>query len=196
MSKTDDTCDRRVDAFVQAVNSSPRESLRRDDIPDACRLSEGESRGFFDWRIVPSRVADWLPEVENHLPFRLPSTFRSLVARYLFPSFEVGPLTLYSVGVSDSHRAGMEFRSAIFADGYMGPFLFKNGFLPFARPADSSYDPICFDYRDSSGKVEPSVVRIDHEEILCHDRIRVIATLSRSFDPLIEEMTRQLRDKT
>ena len=78
----------------------------------------------------------------------------------------------------------------------MGPFLFKNGFLPFARPADSSYDPICFDYRDSSGKVEPSVVRIDHEEILCHDRIRVIATLSRSFDPLIEEMTRQLRDKT
>jgi|HubBroStandDraft_1064217.scaffolds.fasta_scaffold279288_2 hypothetical protein len=193
MSKRDNTRDRRVDAFVQAVNSSPRESLRRDDIPDACRLSEGESPGFFDWRIVPSHGADWLPEVESHLPFHLPSTFRSLIARYLFPAFEVGPLTLYSVGVNDSHRAGMEFRSAIFADGYMGPFLFKNRFLPFARPADSSYDPVCFDYRNSSGKVEHPIIRIDHEEILCHDRIRVIETLSRSFDSLIEEITRQLR---
>jgi len=77
----------------------------------------------------------------------------------------------------------------------MSPFLFKNGFLPFARPADWSYDPICFDYGDSTPKAEPAVVRIDHEEILCRDRIQVVETLSPSFDSLIQEMTRQLRNR-
>jgi len=51
--------------------------------------------------------------------------------------------------------------------------LRKHGYLTFARPQDGSYDPVCFDYRKKTDSTEPAVVRIDHEEILCRDRIRI-----------------------
>ena len=195
MSKTADLCDRRVDAFVAAVNSSPPEPLDEDEIPAACVLPQSESSSDGDWRIVPSSDAEWLPEVESRLPFRLPPTFRSLIARYQFPAFEVGPLTLYSVGVSDPDETGMEFRLAIFKDTFMSPFLLRNGLLPFARPADWSYDPVCFDFRAANRKSEPAVLRIDHEEILCFDRLRIVETISPAFHELMEEMTRKLQNK-
>lgn len=195
MSKTSDLAQRRVDAFVGAVNSSPRSILARAEIPEQCRLSEGEWPGTFNWQITLSAGADWLPKLEGRLPFRLPPTFRSLIARYLFPSFETGPLTFYSVGVRDSDSHGTEFRLAIFGDHVMSPLLLKHGLLPFARPADGSYDPVCFDYRVSRRRLEPAVLRIDHEEILCNERIRIVESLAQGFDMLIEETTRQLQSR-
>jgi hypothetical protein len=195
MSETADRCHRRVDSFVAAVNSSPREALFAEEIPEPCKLSEFEWSNMFNWQIVRSVEAEWLPDVERRLPFRLPPTFRSLIARYWFPSFEVGPLTLHSVGVSSPDENGMEFRLAIFKDPFMSPFLLKNGLLPFARPVDWSYDPVCFDFRSANKKSEPAVLRVDHEEILCHERIRVVESISPAFHELMEDMTRQLQNK-
>ena len=96
MSKTTDICDRRVDAFVAAVNSSPRETVRPPEVPPECVISTSDD--LVDWHIVPSNGAPCLAELEASLPFRLPASFRSLIARYLFPAFEAGPLVLYSVG--------------------------------------------------------------------------------------------------
>jgi hypothetical protein len=128
--------------------------------------------------------------VEGRLPFRLPRTFRSLISRYLFPSFEIDPIKFFSVGAPEEST---EFQFAVFGDRYMSPFLFKNGFLQFARPAGGSYDPVCFDFRASARKSEPAVVCIDHEEILCNERIRVTESLSPSFHLLIEEFARHLQ---
>lgn len=192
MSKRTDECDRRIDVFVRAVNASRREPLNGDEIPALCRRDAVNSTSFLEWQIVPSADATWLSEVESRLPYRLPATFRSLIARYLFPSFSVEPLTFYSVGVTDPQTTA-EFRQAIFADRHLSTFLFKNGFLPFARPADWNYDPVCFDYRSKARKTEPSVVRIDHEEILCNSRLRIVETLSAAFYVLLEDMTKKLR---
>jgi hypothetical protein len=188
MSKTSALCDRKVDAFVSAVNESPREAMFREQIPETCRLSGTDWPETFDWQIVPSKGADWLPDVERQFPFRLPPSFRSLIARYTFPLFVAGPITFYSIGNLGSE----EYRSAIF-DAFMWPFLLKEGLVPFARPEDGSYDPVCFNYRDSSRKSEPAVVRVDHEEILCNERLRIVGTLAKSFDALLEETTRKLR---
>ena len=133
---------------------------------------------------------EWLAGVESRLTFRLPPTFRSLISRYSFPPFEIGPIKFLSVGAEETHT---EFRFAVFADRFMSPFLFKSGFLQFARPAGGSYDPVCFDFRASARKSEPAVVCIDHEEILCNERIRVTESLSPSFYLLIEEFTRRLQ---
>jgi hypothetical protein len=195
MSKTADRCNHRVDSFVAAVNLSPREPLFAEEIPEPCRLPESEWPDAFHWQVVPSAEARWLSEVEARLSFQLPPTFRSLIARYVFPSFEVGPLTLYSVGVSEPDESGMEFRLAIFKDPFMSPFLFKNRLMPFARPADWSYDPVCFDFRSPNRKSEPAVLRIDHEEILCNERLRVVETISPAFHELMEELTLQLQKK-
>lgn len=195
MNKAKVNCDSIVDAFVGAVNLAPREVLDRDDIPGPCRLSAGGWPDTFNWRIARSEDASWLPDLERHLPFRVPPTFRSLVARYTFPLFVAGPLTLYAVGLPQPGSNVEEFRSAILADAIISPFLLKQGFLRFARPADWSYDPVCFDYRNSKGKLEPAVVRIDHEEILCNSRLRVVEQLDARFDVLLEELTSALRAK-
>jgi hypothetical protein len=191
MAKLDRLTNERVDAFVAAVNSSAREILFLEEIPEQCRRLEHEVGGMFDWRIVPAPDAGWLSELEGDLPFRLPSTLRSLVERYLFPSFEAGPLTFFSVG-NETDRLH-EFRWAILGDRYMSPFLLKNGFVQFARPSGGHYDPVCFDFRASHRRREPSVVRIDHEEILCNERLHIVETVAPGLDVLLEEVTRQLR---
>lgn len=195
MSTTKGNCDSIVDAFVDGVNLATREGLFRDDLPEPCLLSVGKWPESFDWQIVRSEDASWLPALERRLPFRIPPTFRSLIARYTFPLFVAGPLTFYAVGLPEPDSNREEFRSAIFADRIMSPFLLKQGLLPFARPADWSYDPVGFDYRNSNRKLEPAVVRIDHEEILCNDRLRVVEQLATGFDVLLGETTSALKAK-
>jgi len=194
MGKLDSVTDDRVDAFVSAVNYSPREPRFLEDIPAKCVLSESEWPESFHWRVVASDGASWLAEVERQLPFPLPPTVRSLISRYLFPSFDAGPLMFFSVGC-DADRL-REFRWAICGDRHMSPFLLKNGFVQFARPAGGSYDPVCFDFRGSRRNREPSVVRIDHEEILCNERLRILETLAPGLDVLLDETTKQLRSAT
>lgn len=199
MTKTRNLPHRRIDAFVAAVNAAKREPLQSEEMPPPCRrkresyLPEDWESKWLDWQIVRSTNADWLAELEGRLPFRLPPTFRSLVSRYLFPFFDAGPIQFFSVGVEEPYT---EFRSAVFGDRSMSPFLLKNGYVQFARPAGGSYDPICFDFTISPRKSEPPVVHIDHEEILCDERIRVIESLSPAFHRFIEDLTRTLQMKT
>jgi hypothetical protein len=196
MSKISEVSDQRADSFVAAVNAAPREILSADEIPEPCLLSQAEHQGWFYWKIVKSTDTDWLPELEARLPYPLPPTLRSLLSRYLFPAFGAGPLGFYAVGVSSAPNLAIaEFKEAIFADRFMSPFLLKRGFIPFARPSDWCYDPVCFDFRNSNRKSEPVVVRVDHEEILCDERLRIIETISPAFHELLEEMTHVLQQK-
>jgi hypothetical protein len=182
---------RRVARFVAALNSSKRERLDRANIPALCRVPAPDDAGGCDWRIVPVPEAGWLPALEARLPYPLPPTFRVLISSYVFPSFECGPLTFYSVGAEEPDQ-DTEFQFAVLRDWTMNGVLWQHGRLPFARPADWSYDPVCFDCRHLSPSIEPAVVRIDHEQILCHGRIRVISLLASAFDQLVEGMTADL----
>jgi hypothetical protein len=193
MSNRQRMADGQVDAFVAAVNASHKLPLSCDSIPEPCRLVETD--GFCDWRIVPSQGASWIPELEGQLPFGWPLTFRSLISRYLFPSFECGPLQFYSVGVTDPIQEVSELRTAVLRDRPLLAVLWKNGYLPFARPEDGSYDPVCFDRRKKADSTEPAIVRIDHEEILCRDRLRIKQIVSPSFGSLLEEMTSRLSSR-
>jgi hypothetical protein len=100
------------------------------------------------------------------------------------------------VGLPEPDADFQEFRSAILADAIRSPFLLKQGLLPFARPAGGSYDPVCFDCRNSRRKEEPAVVRVDHEETLCNDRLRVVEPIAAGFDVLLEETTSAFEAKT
>jgi hypothetical protein len=130
--------------------------------------------------------------LESQLPFRWPLTFRSLISRYLYPSFVCGPLQFYSLGVTDPIEEFNELRIAVLRDRPLLTVLWKHGYLPFARPADGSYDPVCFDCRKNIQSTEPPVVRIDHEEILCRERIRIEQVVSPAFYLLLEAMTSNL----
>lgn len=182
----------RVDAFVAAVNSSGREPKSYKDIPELCRRSDAGHPGYCDWQIAPAKTGSWLVELASRMPYRWPLSFHALISRYQFPSFCCGPVEFYSVGLANPPEDCCELRTAVLRDQALVSVLWKHGYLPFARPEDSSYDPICFHCVDVSGGSEPAVVRIDHEEVLCRNRIRVRQVLSPAFDLLLEHMTVQL----
>jgi len=184
-----DRAERRVDAFVAAVNASGLEPMEEREVPLPCRASAPNGDGLWQWRIVAAEAGEWLVSLETRLPFRLPPTFRALVSRYCFPSFTRGPLWWYSVGLAEAARDSSELRVAMLRDRPMLRVLWKAGYLPFARPAEGSYDPVCFDFNSRSDGREPAVVRIDHEGVLVADRIQVVEILSPGLDRLIEELT-------
>jgi hypothetical protein len=53
-----------------------------------------------------------------------------------------------------------------------------------------SYDPVCFDYSSRRQGGDCKIVKIDHEEILCNNRIKVVAELAHSFRELMEQTIR------
>ena len=156
--------------------------------PALCRVPAPDDAEVCDWRIVPVPEAGWLPALEARLPYPFPPAFRVLNGSDVFPSFECGPLAFYSVGVEEPAQ-DTDFQVAVFRDRMRNEVLWQHGYLPFARPADWSYDPVCFDCRHRSPSLEPTVVRIDHEEILCHGRIQIKSDLASALDQLVDRMT-------
>jgi hypothetical protein len=142
--------------------------------------------------IDPSRTifrkiesAPWIDALETKLPRRLPASFRSLVLRYAFPSFDAGHLRFFANTGDD---ASEELAVGIFRDQFIANATLKAGYIQFARPQDGSYDPICFDARRSVSNREFPIVRLDHEAILCHDRIREAAPISKSFYRFVADL--------
>ena len=109
---------------------------------------------------------------------KLPSSFRSLVTRYAFASFDIGPLRLFGNTGRDEED---DLNVVIFRDRTMAQATLKNGYIQFARRDTGSYDPICFDAKKSAANREFAIVRLDHEQILCNDRIKVVEKVADSF---------------
>ena len=166
-----------IDRFVRAVNTGHREPKLDMELPLSLRVAESD-HGFFDWHIGPHAEINWIEGVEEKLPHPFPPSFRSLVTRYCFPSFAIGPLLLFANTVEGTY---LELRTTIFADRLLSSVLLAAGLIQFGRPADGSYDPICFDARRVRPDGESLIVRIDHESILCREKIAVKSTLARSF---------------
>jgi hypothetical protein len=128
--------------------------------------------------IQPISEEPWITQLEQRLPKRLPVSFRSLVTRYAFPPLQVGELSLFgNMGTDDVE----EMSNAIFQHPIIAEGTLRAGYIQFARPATGNYDPICFDARRTATNREFPIVRLDHEELLCHDRIHVSEKVAESF---------------
>jgi hypothetical protein len=181
-----------IDRFVEAINRLPREPGLDDEIPPSVRgdvLDPETDHPYFDWQIRPWQGIDWIEPVEEKLGLALPPTYRSLVARYVFPAFEAGRLL-----VSANTPEGVpwhEFRNGAFLDPEFDEAVLSKGYIQFANPWTWSHDPICFDmHRHSGSGHECPIVWIDHEEILCNNRIRIVEQVSPSFASFVEEFVR------
>jgi hypothetical protein len=69
-------------------------------------------------------------------------------------------------------------------DGHMTSELLKSGYIQFGRATGGHYDPVCFDIKSRKNR-DYRIVRIDHEEILCNYRIKVVSELATSFRALV-----------
>jgi hypothetical protein len=130
----------------------------------------------------------WFETLEQRLPRRLPVSFSTLLARYRFSPVTIGEIHLF--GSCDG--ASMDdLNVAIFRDRIIATATLEAGFIQFGRPTNESYDPVCFDARHAAKNREYPIVRLDHEEILCRNRIRMRKRIANSFfDVLIRANSR------
>jgi hypothetical protein len=63
--------------------------------------------------------------------------------------------------------------------------LISSGFIQFGKGPDVDYDPVCFDIRSRNKAGDYRIVKIDHEEILCNNRIKIMNELAPSFEQLV-----------
>ena len=133
--------------------------------------------------IEPHDHEDSIAALEQRLPSPLPPAFRALVSRYSFLAFEICSVEIFD-NTGEESRDDWAYR--LFADKTLSATLLTSGYLQFARPATGSYDPICFDTKRKRGDGEYPVVWIDHEGILCRDKIVVRAELAPSFVELVQ----------
>lgn len=80
-----------------------------------------------------------------------------------------------------------ELADVMFRDRNLSPTLMKNGLLQFGRQAGGGYDPICFDMKRRV-KDDAPVVRIDHEDVLIRNRLRVLAEIAPTFEHFVEQV--------
>lgn len=165
-----------IDDFVQYANDSGLEPKFPTDLPEDLRGIQTDL-GTFHWQIRPASSNAWVADIESRLPQKFPVVFRSLIERYRFADFEVGPIMFFA---NTGEALFKDLSTNAFRDKGLFPTLHKNGFLEFGKRSGGWYDPICFDMKRRKQDDAP-VVQLDHEEILIHSRIRVVNEISTSF---------------
>jgi len=138
--------------------------------------------------IEASYETNWTELLVSALPAKYPPSFISLISRYIFDQFTAEKITFYS---NHGNNMSDDLSTAIFQDQIIFKTTTANGFLPFARPADDSYDPLCFDIRNRRNNKEYQVVRLDHEAILQFERIKVVETLYPSLAEFMEKYSKR-----
>jgi hypothetical protein len=170
-----------VEDFVGRINGGCREPLFTPEVPPWLRVGQA-SEGITDWRIVAAEAKAWLPAFEARLPAPLDPSFRELLAHYAYPEFEFAEVWMYP----NTGGLDRDFEKAALADDHLVRPLLTAGFIPFARPAGGSYDPLCFDTINQIGKDDWRIVRADHEEALRNGRV-VVKPYAESFAKLLQQ---------
>jgi hypothetical protein len=133
---------------------------------------------------VPIRVEDnssRLDELEARLPSRLPQSFEYFLSRYSFPAFDAGGISFF--GWESTSRGLFEVVSV--SKDPLSETLLPSGFFQIGRPDTASSDAVCFDQNARKQNREYRIVQVDHEEILCNFRIKIVRELWPSFRKLI-----------
>jgi hypothetical protein len=126
------------------------------------------------------------------LPARLPPLYERLVLSYRWEEIDLEVCTLLT------NPAGPDL-SGLFQqmsrDSVLWTQLTRGGYIPFAKGPGGDYDPVCFDLQSRKKNRDCKIVKINHEEILCNNRIRVVSTIAPSFEALVIQII-ALAEKT
>jgi hypothetical protein len=180
MSNLGRSADKLIDSFVEYVNAEWLYELQVEDVPENLRLFVDE--GFAKWKITPIASAPWIDPFKEKLGIPVPLPFESLISRYMFAEFEVGPIEFFA---NTGRRVRTELQFTAFSHD-LSPTLLAAQLVQFGRGAGgASYDAICFDSANIH-RGDTRIVQIDHEEILIRDRIRIVREIAPSFVNFME----------
>jgi hypothetical protein len=120
-----------IDGFVQVLNRKPFVSVLGDQVPKELRTGKLSAGGDPMWSITAASNP-WVTGLEDRLPFRLPKLYRSLIARYRYDEFEIGPI-LFLANIEE------QCAEKLLSEKGMAPALLKAGLLQFGRPAGRGF---------------------------------------------------------
>jgi hypothetical protein len=126
------------------------------------------------------------------LPARLPPLYERLVLSYRWEEVDTRFCALLA------NPAGPDL-DGLFLEISRDPALWtqlsRSGYIQFGRGSGGDYDPVCFELKSRKKNKDCKVVRINHEEILCNNRIRIVAEVAESFEVLVLQAIK-LAEKT
>jgi hypothetical protein len=176
-----------IEEFVASFEFVARDLTFSEVIdPVAAQLVAGgvDAFGRRQWRplkVQTDRSA--LDTIYAKLPARFPPLYEELLLAYRWADVDLEILTLLANPPGESLT---NLLCAIQGDPHLTPDLTKKGYMQFARATGGHYDPVCFDISSRKNR-DYRIVQIDHEEIFCNYRIKVVRQVASSFRALVLE---------
>jgi hypothetical protein len=153
--------------------------------PVAKEFRTGEIGSSVEEKWRPIRVEtdpSALDSLRAKLPARIPKLFEHLLLNYRWAQVVLDVFTLTANPIGNDLSRWLAEASR---DKFLWNFHLRNGYIPFAKGHDMDYDRICFDTKSRKKGDEYRVVKIDHEEVLCNERIKIVREVAPSFRSLI-----------
>jgi hypothetical protein len=156
-------------------------------MPPAEQLAVGveDEYGFRRWKPIKFETPEpFLQEIYAELPdqFRFPRLFEQLLLTY---RWAVVDLSTYRLLANSPGQDLNGFFQQITNDPGLWEALIPAGFVQFGRGPDLDYDPVCFDMKSRKQGGDCRIVKIDHEQILCNYRVKIVSELAPSFYELV-----------
>jgi len=149
------------------------------------RIDQPDQFGMARWRPAKTKTnPELLGPLYANLPARFPPLYEQLVLSYRWAEVDLQSFRLLANPPgSDLSRLLAEVEK----DKGLRESLIPAGYMKFGKGPDMDYDPVCFDIKSRTKRKDYRIVKIDHEEILCNRRIKVVAELAQSFEQLVRQ---------
>ena len=179
-----------IDRFVASFEKLDEMTINEAFSPLASQFAIGDADQYGLKRWCPIKVPTALSELEllySSLPARFPPLFEHLVLQYRWAEVDLRFYRLLANPPGEDLRGLLHEMSK---DSGLWKVLLPGGHIQFGRGPDVDYDPVCFDIKSRNKNGDCRIVKIDHEEILCNYRIKIVEELASSFEMLMTETIR------
>ena len=190
-AKSQSHLDTLLEQFISAFPKLDEMADFGDIYPIVAELAVGESDQLGRTRWRPLRTATSSAALDllySALPARFPPLFERLVLSYRWADVDLQSYTLLANPPGPDLSRLLE---RISKDAALWESLRPAGYIQFAKGPDMDYDPVCFDIKRRKKNHDCPVVKIDHEEILCNNRIKIVGEIAPSFDELVRHTIRK-----
>lgn len=185
-----------LEEFVASFSELDEMTVRSTDSdPVAWELRSGQVTEYGRYRWQPVKTSTdhgLLAPVDAKLPARFPSLYEELVLSYRWATVDLEFFRLLANPPGPDLNRLVETITA--DDGLQGS-LVPAGYMQFGQGPDVDYDPVCFEIKSRSKNGDCRVVKIDHEEILCNFRVKVVSELAPSFEQLVRQTIQLAKNK-
>jgi hypothetical protein len=156
-----------------------------DPIAWQLRTGPADQYGYQAWRPIEAITdAASLEPIYAKVPARFPRLFERMLLSYRWAEVHLPSFTLFGNPPGTDLSGWLK---EISRDAILWDFLLRAGYIPFAKGPDMDYDRVCFDLKSRKKNRDAKIVKIDHEQILCNDRLRIVAEVAPSFRELVQQ---------